>query len=222
MDDRWRILVFLLPVMVGGCTRSDATEIPLSGTQILAVGSHGVADEGKQLPDRPEPSLVLPSNVTSTTAKPLILPPPTTTESGNTFVGVNPTTTTTTTLPAVTTTSYVALRLDVPVERAPTTRRVEVETVQEMVLRIFPEEDHRWALRVMACESSNDPLAVNSWSKTMGLFQHHPRYWDDRSALAGIPGADPFDAESNITVAEGLLNTGSRDHPRGSWHWECK
>jgi hypothetical protein len=207
-------IAMLLTALLFG-ERLESGAVPISGEFPRQVPTSTVSLD---IPDW-DVALVLPAVTTSTT---------TTTVPPTTVAALVPVVSSTTEVPVVvvvttTTTLYPVFEplIDVPVERA-RTRRVEVESVQEMVRRIFPEKDHVWALRVMACESSNDPSALNTWSKTMGLFQHHPRYWDDRSALAGIPGADPFDAESNITVAEWLLNTGSRDHPRGSWHWECK
>jgi len=133
--------------------------------------------------------------------------------------------TTTSTTATTTTTSVVPVQATHARTTTTTTlwvTTVTVEALYELVARVFPSEDHEWAFRVMLCESSNRPDALNRKSGTMGLFQHHPRHWEERSTLAGIPGADPYDPESNVIVAEWLLNVGAHEHPRGPQHWECK
>jgi hypothetical protein len=200
--DRWRPFVAVLPLMVGGCVDTSAGTVPVSGdvsaAPVTTQVSHSVLTSSFEAR-----YVALRFSVAQGVQRLEVPKRP---------VRVTPTTvalapTTTFVYDMVTTTVSVL---------------TSVETPQEMVLRIFPEEDHRWALRVMACESSNDPLAVNSWSKTMGLFQHHPRYWDERAVLAGVAGADAFDPESNVVVAEWLLNVGGEGHVKGRQHWECK
>lgn len=95
----------------------------------------------------------------------------------------------------------------------------------------FPPEVERWrgqvtqhfgmatpeALSVMECESGGNPTAKNALSGASGLFQHLPRYWQDRSNRAGVPGANIFDPEANIRVAAWLYRQ------TNTWkHWECK
>ena len=195
MDDRWRPFVAVLPFLASGCTGTTVGAVPLSGQQ---VGGSSVVAASSAFSEPPEITIEVVvdipqySDVWVVPRRVMVVSPA-------------PVVTSTTAVPVVvSTTSWL------------------VETPQELVLRIFPEEDHQWALRVMACESSNDPLAVNSWSKTMGLFQHHPRHWEERSVMAGLPGADPFDAEANVVVAEWLLNVGGQGHAKGKQHWECK
>ena len=200
MGDGWRPFVAVLPLLVGGCVDTAAGTAPVSGdvsaAPVTTQVSHSVLTssfEARYVALR----FSVAQGVQRLEVPKRTLP------------------TTTTALAPTTTFVYDTVTTTVSV-------LTRAETPQDMVLRIFPEEDHEWALRVMACESSNDPLAVNSWSKTMGLFQHHPRYWDERAVMAGLPGADAFDPESNIVVAEWLLNVGGQGHAKGKQHWECK
>jgi len=71
----------------------------------------------------------------------------------------------------------------------------------------------------MQCESGGDPLAKNPNSSASGLMQHLTRFWDDRAASAGMPGADVFDPQANIWVSAWLALAA----PGGGWqHWVCK
>lgn len=88
-----------------------------------------------------------------------------------------------------------------------------VERWRPLIRRHFP--DPQTAIRVLACESDGNPDARNRRSGASGLFQHLPRYWDHRAASAGLPAADPFDAEANVRVAAWLAATG------GWSHWTC-
>ena len=87
---------------------------------------------------------------------------------------------------------------------------------EPLLVTYFQPEDLEWARRVMWCESRGNPNALHPGSLASGLFQHLQRYWPDRSARAGIPGADVFDPEANIRVAAWLYYTG------GPQHWVCK
>lgn len=80
---------------------------------------------------------------------------------------------------------------------------------------------HRF-LRIMQCESSGRPNAVNPTSSASGLMQHLPRYWPDRAARAGRPGADVFDPYDNIWVSAWLALGPAGGHGRGWHHWVCK
>ena len=74
-------------------------------------------------------------------------------------------------------------------------------------------------LRIMQCESGGDPLAKNPNSSASGLMQHLTRFWDDRAAAAGRPGADVFDPQANIWVSAWLALAA----PGGGWqHWVCR
>ena len=84
------------------------------------------------------------------------------------------------------------------------------------------EDDINRFLRIMQCESSGRPTAVNPASGASGLMQHLPRYWPDRAARAGRPGADVFDPEANIWVSAWLALGPADGHGRGWHHWVCK
>lgn len=93
-----------------------------------------------------------------------------------------------------------------------------VEAWRPLVEVFFEASDVDRALRVMACESTGDPAAVNTRSGAAGLFQHLPRFWEERSALAGWGGSDPLDPVANVAVAAWLAS----DDAIGGWHhWVC-
>lgn len=92
-----------------------------------------------------------------------------------------------------------------------------VEVWRLLVESYFHPADVDHALRVMACESKGDPYARNRSSGASGLFQHLPKYWSDRAAAAGFPGASIFDPEANTAVAAWLV------YDFGGWrHWTCR
>jgi hypothetical protein len=130
------------------------------------------------------------------------------------------TTTTSTTTTTTTTTTTVGNFFGVFV----TTFRDDVEHWRPLVTEaVFAwggdEEDVHRFLRIMQCESGGDPAAKNPNSSASGLMQHLTRYWDDRAAGAGIPGADVFDGGANIWVSAYLALAA----PGGGWqHWVCK
>jgi soluble lytic murein transglycosylase-like protein len=85
----------------------------------------------------------------------------------------------------------------------------------ELVADYFTPSDVNLALRVMHCESSGRPDAVNAASGAAGLFQHLPSYWEDRALRADVE-ASIFDAEANVAVASWLVYEG------GGWrHWNA-
>ena len=87
-----------------------------------------------------------------------------------------------------------------------------------LVATYFPSADVDRAMRVLACESNGDPGAVNPTSGAAGLFQHMPRFWEERSWAAGYCGRDIFDPVANVAVAAWL----AYDAPAGGWHhWVC-
>lgn len=89
--------------------------------------------------------------------------------------------------------------------------------MRELVSRYFRPEDVNKAIRIAWCESSFNPYSVNPQTQASGLFQHLPRYWAERSAEAGFPGADIFDPDANVAVAAWLVYEG------GGWsHWTCR
>lgn len=116
-----------------------------------------------------------------------------------------------------TTTTTLGVILVPEARRAPNILMRESD-VRALIERYFRPEDVNRAIRIAWCESSFNPRAVNPTSGAAGLFQHLPRFWAERSALAGWPGADAFDPEANVAVAAWLLY----EFP-GTWeHWTCK
>jgi len=80
------------------------------------------------------------------------------------------------------------------------------------------DDVHRF-LRIMQCESAGLPDAKNPNSSASGLMQQLARYWPERSASAGVPGADIFDPYANIWVSSWLALAS----PYGGWqHWVCR
>lgn len=73
--------------------------------------------------------------------------------------------------------------------------------VRALVSLYFTEEDVNRAVRVAWCESRFDPEAVDLNTGAIGLFKHLPRYWAERTANAGFPGADPTDPEASVAAA---------------------
>lgn len=90
--------------------------------------------------------------------------------------------------------------------------------IRLLIGRYFAAEDVNRAVRIAWCESSFNPEAVNPVTGAGGLFQHLPEYWAERSAAAGVAGADPLDAEANVAVAAWLLY----NLPGGWSHWDCQ
>jgi hypothetical protein len=68
-----------------------------------------------------------------------------------------------------------------------------------------------WALRVAACESSDNPNAVNASSGASGLFQFLRSTW----ALTPYAGASIFDPVANARAAAWLYVHG------GPGNWQC-
>ncbi len=106
--------------------------------------------------------------------------------------------------------------------RTPTTTTVVpvVFTLEMLVDYFFDEADREWALRVAFCESSAQPddlvsTAVHHRSGAAGWFQHLPKFWEERTEAAGVPGADIMDPISQVRVAAYLLY----DTPQGTGHW---
>ena len=71
------------------------------------------------------------------------------------------------------------------------------------------------AMDVLHCESSGLPKIKHSSSGASGLFQHMPQWWPERSAQAGVAGADVLNPFYNVWVAAWLVTEHSW------WHWEC-
>jgi hypothetical protein len=84
--------------------------------------------------------------------------------------------------------------------------------VRALVAKYFTTEDVNQAVRVAWCESRFDPSSTNLRTGAVGLFQHLPRYWDERADNAGFPNADPTDAEASTAAAAwAVYNEGGWD-----------
>lgn len=83
----------------------------------------------------------------------------------------------------------------------------EVE-VRALVSLYFEPRDVNQAVRVAWCESRFDPTSVNLRTGGVGLFQHLPRYWEERASNAGFPGADPTDPEASVAAAAWAVYNG--------------
>ncbi len=92
-----------------------------------------------------------------------------------------------------------------------------VEQWRPLVEKYFPADQVDTAMRVMNCETgaTGDPNSYNSGSHASGLFQHLPKYWEERSTAAGWGGSDIMDPETNVAVAAWLQQWG------GWSHWTC-
>jgi len=73
--------------------------------------------------------------------------------------------------------------------------------VRALVDRYFQPEDVNRAIRVAWCESRFDPDSVNLRTGGVGLFQHLPKYWEERSESAGFGGIEPTDPEASTAAA---------------------
>lgn len=92
-----------------------------------------------------------------------------------------------------------------------------VEQWRGLVAAHFPARYVNQALSVMACESEGNPNATNPTSGASGLFQHLPKYWQERALAAGVPGANIYDPQANVQVAGWLFGKSN------TWaHWSCK
>lgn len=115
--------------------------------------------------------------------------------------------TTTTTIIVTTTSAAAAARPPAPRVPAPPPAPRPVEEWRSLVSSYFAPSDVDKALRVISCESGGDPNAQNASSGAAGLFQHIPRYWAERAASIGLPGASIFDPVANVAAAAYLVYT---------------
>ncbi len=84
--------------------------------------------------------------------------------------------------------------------------------MRELVAQHFEPDDVNRAVRVAWCESRFDPSFTNLRTGAVGLFQHLPRYWEERAESAGYPGADPTDpVASTAAAAWAVYNGGGWD-----------
>ncbi|MEA1903004.1 MAG: transglycosylase SLT domain-containing protein [Actinomycetota bacterium] len=83
----------------------------------------------------------------------------------------------------------------------------EVE-VRAFVTLYFEPADVNRAVRVAWCESRFNPDSVNRRTGGIGLFQHLPRYWEERASNAGFQGVDATDAEASTAAAAWAVYNG--------------
>jgi len=76
----------------------------------------------------------------------------------------------------------------------------EVE-VRALVELYFEPQDVNRAVRIAWCESRFDPGASDLRTGGIGLFNHLPRYWDERAANAGFSGVAATDAQASTAAA---------------------
>jgi hypothetical protein len=76
----------------------------------------------------------------------------------------------------------------------------EVE-VRAFVTTYFEPTDVNRAVRIAWCESRFDPNHMDLSTGGVGLFNHLPRYWEQRAANAGFAGADATDPEASTAAA---------------------
>lgn len=76
----------------------------------------------------------------------------------------------------------------------------EVE-VRALANRYFEPQDVNRAVRIAWCESRFDPNAVDTRTGGVGLYNHLPRYWDERAANAGFAGIAATDPEASTAAA---------------------
>jgi hypothetical protein len=76
----------------------------------------------------------------------------------------------------------------------------EVE-VRALVELYFEPQDVNRAVRIAWCESRFDPGANDLRTGGTGLFNHLPRYWDERAANAGFAGVAATDAQASTAAA---------------------
>ncbi|MGH2739714.1 MAG: transglycosylase SLT domain-containing protein [Actinomycetota bacterium] len=112
-------------------------------------------------------------------------------------------------------------RVDHVLRRDKRTRFVlRLKAMEKSVPDMIEALSHRYgvdtstALRVAWCESHYDPEAYNP-AGYGGVYQQSIRYWKHRAEHFGHPGADIFDAYSNIDVSLQM----ARDY--GWSHWGC-
>lgn len=154
---------------------------------------------------------------TTTTVPPTTTTVPSTTTTVPSTTTTAPPTTTTTVADGSTTTTTVA---ETTTTTTPSTDGLIIPPGTGpwvgLVQASFAPSDVQRALNVMWCESRGDSGATNPSSGAAGLFQHLPKFWEERSTKAGIPGANIYDPSSNVHVAAWLVYYG------GGWkHWNA-
>ncbi|HSJ82888.1 MAG TPA: transglycosylase SLT domain-containing protein [Acidimicrobiia bacterium] len=80
--------------------------------------------------------------------------------------------------------------------------------VRALVSEYFAAEDVNKAVRVAWCESRFNPSSTNLRTGAVGLFQHLPKYWEERAESAGFPNADQTDPEASTAAAAWAVYNG--------------
>jgi hypothetical protein len=84
--------------------------------------------------------------------------------------------------------------------------------VRALAAKYFAAEDVNRAVRIAWCESHFNPASANLRTGAVGLFQHLPRYWEERAENAGFPGAEPTNPEASTAAAAwAVYNEGGWD-----------
>ncbi|MBT8201341.1 MAG: transglycosylase SLT domain-containing protein [Acidimicrobiia bacterium] len=147
----------------------------------------------------------------------IVVPDPTTTTVPPTTSTTSTTSTsTTTTVPPTTTTTAATVTTSAPAPAPRASAPLAPASVRSLVAQFFRPEDVDKAVVVAFCESRYDANATNSRSGAAGLFQHLPKFWENRSAKAGFGGSDIYDPTANVAVAAWLV------YSNGGWkHWNA-
>lgn len=98
------------------------------------------------------------------------------------------------------------------VPRPPRAYGAGVEQWRGLVAAYFPAGQVDTALCIIRHESGGAPTADNPTSSAAGLWQHLGKYWQSRSAAAGVPGSSIWDPEAATIVAAWLWRTGGWTH----------
>lgn len=94
------------------------------------------------------------------------------------------------------------------VEKTSTTGWLSQVEVRALVSLYFEPEDVNRAVRIAWCESRFNPEFINQKTGGVGLFQHLPRYWEERATNAGFVGAEAVDAEASTAAAAWAVYNG--------------
>lgn len=84
---------------------------------------------------------------------------------------------------------------------SPTSGWLSQVEVRAMISIYFQPSDVNQAVRVAWCESRFDPNHHDLKTGGVGLFNHLPRYWDERSSNAGFAGVAATDSEASTAAA---------------------
>jgi hypothetical protein len=83
----------------------------------------------------------------------------------------------------------------------PTSGWLSQVEVRALVTAYFEPTDVNRAVRIAWCQSRFDPNHTDLSTGGVGLFTHLPRYWEERTANAGLLGAEPTDPEASTAAA---------------------